>query len=124
VQKIPASQIISISFDVIRWRLPDRLPLLRMELDLQLLDNCMGNFVLDGENIGQVTVKAVGPKMAAVLAVDKLSGDSHACPGLAHASFQDKSNSKLLTYLLHIDRLALVGEGGMTSHDEEPGDFR
>ena len=58
IQKIPALQIIRVSFDVIRRRLADRLLFLRQQFHLELLHDRTGNFVLDGENIGQIAIKA------------------------------------------------------------------
>src|SRR5260370_8165228 len=96
IEKVSASQVVRISFDASRWRLPNRLLLLREQLDLELLDNGVGDFVLDRENVGQVTVIAVGPNLAAVLPMDELSGNAHARAPLSNASSHNKVNSKLL----------------------------
>ena len=40
--------------------------------------------------IGQLSIVAVRPDMAAVLAVDELAGDANAGPGLADAALQKK----------------------------------
>ena len=68
VKELSTSQVISVSFDVIRWRLSDRLLFLRQQLDLQLLYDGVGDVVLDGEDIGQVTIIAVSPNMSAIFA--------------------------------------------------------
>src|SRR5260370_26119529 len=98
IEKVSASQVVRISFDASRWRLPNRLLLLREQLDLELLDNGVGDFVLDRENVGQVTVIAVGPNVAAVLAMDELSGNAPARAGPSNASFEHKVDSKVLNH--------------------------
>jgi len=45
---------------------------------LQRVDNGVRNLILNGKNVGQVSVVAVSPDMAAVVRVDELSGDANA----------------------------------------------
>src|SRR5207248_10552130 len=123
MQKVPASQVISISFNVFRRHLPDRLLLLRQQLHLQLFHNGVGDFVLNGEDIRQVAIEALGPDMAAILAVNELSSYPDARSRLSHASFQDKSNTKLPADLLYLHRFIFVGKGSVTRDNEKPGDL-
>ena len=51
--------------------------LLGQQLDLQLIDNGVRDLVLDGEDIGEIAVVAIGPQMPPVAAVDELRGDAH-----------------------------------------------
>ncbi len=77
MQKLTAPQVVGIGFDVVGRGVRDRLLLLRQQLDLQLLDDCMRDLVLNRENVSQVSVVAVGPDMATVLAVDQLPRHPH-----------------------------------------------
>src|SRR4029077_6836288 len=43
--------------------------------------------------------------------VDELAGNADAVARLAHTTFQHVAHAEVATDLLHIDRLALVGEG-------------
>ena len=52
--------------------------------------------------------------------VDELSGDAHAAGGFAHAALQHVAHAELARDLPHVDRLALVGEGGIARDHEEP----
>jgi len=70
VQELPAPEIVGVRLDVVRRCLRDRLLFLRQQLDLQLLDDRMRDFVLDREDVREVAVVAVGPDVSAVLAVD------------------------------------------------------
>jgi hypothetical protein len=56
--------------------------------------------------------------------VDQLCGDAHALACLAHRAFEDVADAEFASDLLHIDRLALVGEAGVAGDDEEPADPR
>ena len=62
--------------------------------------------------------------MAAVFAVDELTGDANARSGLADATLQHESDPELLRRLLHPDWLALVSEHGVAGDNVEAGDFR
>jgi hypothetical protein len=55
---------------------------------------------------------------------DQLRGDPHTTAGLAHRAFEDIAHAELAPDLLHIDRLALVGEARIPGDDEEPADAR
>jgi hypothetical protein len=55
--------------------------------------------------------------MCAALRVDQLTGDAHAIAGLAHRAFEDVVDPELAADLLHINRLALVGEARITRDD-------
>src|SRR6266404_4549930 len=123
MQKVPASQVIGISFNIFRRHLPDRLLLLRQQLHLELFHNGVGDFVLNSEDVGQVAIKTLGPDMTAVLAANELSSYPHARSGFPHASLQDKSNAKLLTDLLHFYGLVFVGKGGVARDNEQAGDL-
>jgi len=54
--------------------------------------------------------------------VDQLGGDAHSTACFAHRAFEDIADAELATDLLHIDRLALVGEARIAGDDEEPAD--
>ena len=41
-----------------------------------------------------------------------------------HAAFEDVAHAQFLCHLLHVDRLALVGEGRIAGDDEEPRQSR
>ena len=66
VQELPPAQVVGVGLDVVGRGLGDGLLLLRQELHLQLLDDRVRDFVLDGEDVGEVAIVAVGPDMAAV----------------------------------------------------------
>ncbi|HTL30474.1 MAG TPA: hypothetical protein VL282_14685, partial [Tepidisphaeraceae bacterium] len=61
----------------------------REQLHPQRRDNRFRDLVLDGEDVRQVAVEAIGPDVAAGGAVDELRGDPHSVARLANASFKD-----------------------------------
>ena len=82
------------------------------------------HLVLKLEDIFERAVEAVGPEMRAGRRVDQLRGDAHPTAGLAHRAFEHIAHAELAPDLLHIDRLALVGEARIAGDDEEPADAR
>ena len=104
VKELAAAQVIGVRLDVVGRRLRDRLALLRQQLDLELLDDRVGDLVLDGEDVGQVAVVAVGPDVPAGLAVDELAVDPHLRAGLADAALQHELDVEFLADVLHLDR--------------------
>src|SRR5262249_3632819 len=56
--------------------------------------------------------------------IDELPGDAHARSRLAHAAFEDVTHPQLAPDLLHIDRLALIGERRVSGDYEQPADAR
>ncbi len=124
VQELPASEVIGVGIEVLGWRPVNAPPLLGQQLDLQLVDDAARDLALDGKDVGELTVVAVGPEVTAVLAVDELGGDAHARAGLADAAFQDEFDPEILAHLVHLHRLALVGKRRIARDNEQAGDFR
>ena len=78
------------------------------------------DLVLYGEDVRGIAVEAVGPDMAAGLAVDQLRVDANAIAGAPHAALQHVANSELASHLPNIDRAALVGEHRVAGDHEQP----
>ena len=103
VQELPAAQIIGVGFDVFGRRLADSLFLLGQQLDLQLVDDCVRDIILDGEYVSEVPVVAVRPDVRARHGVDQLSSDAHPIVDLPHAAFDHVADPQLATDLDHAD---------------------
>ncbi|ANY83542.1 hypothetical protein BB934_35360 (plasmid) [Microvirga ossetica] len=84
----------------------------------------MSDLVLNGEDVGEVTVVSVSPEMTAISAVDKLRGDAHARADFPDTAFQYKVDPEILAHLLRLHRFALVGEGCVACDNEQAGDLR
>src|ERR1700720_637921 len=54
--------------------------------------------------------------------VDQLRGDAHPIAVFANRAFEHVAHAELAPDLLHVDRLALVGEARIAGDDEEPAD--
>ena len=72
-----------------------------------------GDLVLDGENVFELSVVALGPDVGFSLAVDELHGHSDPVHRLAHASLDDVVDPEFAGDLLRLDRLSLVDEHGV-----------
>src|SRR6266851_720716 len=57
--------------------------------------------------------------MVASGGIHQLGGYPHVVAGLAYAALQHVRHSQLATYILHLRRLALVGEGRRARDDKE-----
>jgi hypothetical protein len=62
--------------------------------------------------------------MPAAAGIDELRRDAHAIAGLADAALEHKAHAQVAPDLLHFDRPALVGEGGVARDDEQARDLR
>src|SRR6185295_14650803 len=91
-EKLSASEVIGIGLDILCGCRLNRFFLGRQQLDLQLVDDGVVNLVLNGKNIGQLPIIALCPDMAAVFAVNKLSGDPDAGASPADAALKHESD--------------------------------
>ena len=112
------------SLEVLGWRTIENLLLFRQQLDLQLVDDGVGDLVLNGKDVCEIPVIPVSPDVTTILALDELGGDAHARAGLADASFQNKFDPEILADLLHLYRLALIGKRRIARSDKQAGDLR
>ena len=80
--------------------------------------------ILQLEQVGHVFLKAVGPKMRAGLAIDKLRVDAHPVLVALHRAFKHIAHAQFLADLLGVDVLALEGEGGIARDHEAVADAR
>jgi hypothetical protein len=74
--------------------------------------------ILQLEKVVERAVEAVGPDVTAGRRVDQLPADAHPVAGFAHAAFEHVAHAELMRHLPHVDRLALVGEGGVAGDDK------
>src|SRR5438094_3485858 len=68
VKKIATAQVVSVGLHVQSRRFADQFLFLRQQLHFQLLDDSVRDFVLDGEDVGEIAIVSLGPNMAAALA--------------------------------------------------------
>src|SRR6185295_3413027 len=101
------------------WLHERRLPI-APERDLQLVGNCLGDFILDFEDAGQLAVVFLRPAVIAALRIDQLRGDAHVVAGTLHAAFEHAGNAECLTDLAQVLRLALERESRSAGCDLEP----
>ena len=71
----------------------------------QRRDDGRGHFVLDGEDVIELAVVALGPDVRVGFGVDQLHGDADAIARLAHAALDDILHLELARDLAHIDGL-------------------
>src|SRR6516162_3061429 len=62
--------------------------------------------------------------MRAGESIDQLPSDPHPTAGFAHRALEDVADAELPPDLLHVDRLALVGETRIAGDHEQPADAR
>ena len=81
----------------------------------------LSDFVLHGENVGKVTVVALGPDMIAGFGLDKLCGHPDAVAGFTETAFEHVADAEFTPDLFHIDRTALEGKGRIPGDHEKRG---
>src|SRR6266576_1565376 len=107
------------------WRFaPTADVLCRIKLWLDRGDYTFGNLVLDCEDVVEIAVVALGPKMIASRSIDKLSRNPKAVAALSDRAFEHVADAKLASHLLHIDCAPFVGEARIPCDNEKPVKFR
>src|SRR5262249_49368000 len=90
-----------------------------LKLGRNRADDALGHLVLELEDVLERAVETVGPQMRPARRLDELRRDAHAVGCFAHAAFEHISNTKLATDLLHVRRMALVGETRVARDHEQ-----
>ena len=88
------------------------------ELGVQCVRQARDDFVLHVEEICERLVEPLGPEMIARFGVDDLNIDPHAVSTALHAALEGIADVQLTADRLHVERLALVGEGGVAPDND------
>ncbi len=81
------------------------------------------HLVLQAEDVVELAVVALGPKVAAGGRVDQLRVDAHLLAGLAHAALQHVSDTERLADLADIDLAPLVAGRRGSRNDRQAGNL-
>ena len=65
-------------------------------------NDCAGDFVLDGENVFQLSIIALCPTVSTGRRVDKLRGDAYAVADATDATLEDVTYPKLTADLPYV----------------------
>jgi hypothetical protein len=84
---------------------------------VQSLRDSRGDFVLHSEDVGELAVVALGPKMISVGRVDQLSGHPDAVAGAADAAFENRADSERVCDGGDVLFLSAEGERGGAGRD-------
>ena len=79
----------------------------------------MRHLVLDGEDVLQLAIVALGPEMRVMGRVDQLRGDAHPVAGAPHAAFDEVADAEPAGDVLCLDRLSLERERRVARDDEQ-----
>jgi hypothetical protein len=83
-------------------------------------NRCLGNFILQGKNVGQFAIITIGPNMIASRGVNELRCNANAISALADTAFQDVTHAELSSGTLHVYGFALVCERRIAGDHKEP----
>src|SRR5262249_7447979 len=117
----PAQEVV-VGVQALRRLSPNALDLRPLEPWLDGPNDACRHPILQLKHVFEGAVETIGPNMTARRRIDELPGDAHAGSRLAHAAFEHIAHAQLASNLLHIDRLALVGERRVTGDYEQPAD--
>src|SRR6266851_9768843 len=92
--------------------------------DRQRADDLLYHLVLRREDVREIAIEPLGPEMPAAAGINELRRDAHAIARLADAALKHKAHTQVAPNLLHLDRPALVGEGGVARDYEQARDLR
>ena len=83
----PRKKVV-IGFQVVRGLRTMNPLLLQRELEFQRRHDLLHDLILQGKDVFERTVVALGPQMIAGGGIDQLRGDPHLIVSFAHAAFQ------------------------------------
>ena len=81
--------------------------------------HCLGDLVLQRENVGEIAVVAFGPDVIASFGLHELRGYADPIAGFAHATFEHIAYPQFEPHLLYIDCSTLEGERRIARYDEQ-----
>ena len=87
-EQLQSAQVVAIGLEVGGWRLRQGLLLGALQVDLQRRNDLVRDVILDGEDVGQRSVIALCPDLAAIGAVDQPGRNSDPVAGAPDASFE------------------------------------
>ena len=94
---------------------------MQRELELQRGHDLLHDLILQGKDVCERTVVALGPEVSAGGGVDQLRDDAHLIAGFLHTAFQHVAHAQFFPDVLHVGGFAFVGEGGVTRDDKQVG---
>ena len=94
------------------------------EFIAQAIGQSRHDLILELEQVGDVFLEAVGPKMRAGARIDELGVDAHPVLVALHRAFQHIAHAELPADLPGVDVLALEAEGGIAGDHEAIVDAR
>src|SRR4249919_1305625 len=77
------------------------------QVERERADDVLRHVVLHGEDVGQVAIETLRPKMSARSYVDELRCNPHPVAGLADAALQYEAHAEPLAHLLNVHVSAL-----------------
>lgn len=81
-------------------------------------NDTLGDAVLQIENVFQIAIEPVGPKMRAALGIDQLTGYANLATPAPDAAFQDVEHAQFTGHVTDVHGAALEGEGGVARDHE------
>src|SRR5450631_1551051 len=90
-----------------------------LQLRIYCADHTARHLVLQIENIFELAVEPVGPKVRSRRSVNQLPCDANPVAGFTHATLEHVTHTKFAADLLDIDGFAFVSEAGITRYDEQ-----
>src|SRR5262245_7720711 len=103
VKLLPSSEIKIIGGEVLRSPPRRHCSFCLTQFWLDGRDDGDGYFVLESENVGQVTLEPVRPNVCARYRINQLPGDANLPRCLAHSPFKDIAHAKPTSDFLDID---------------------
>ena len=90
------------------------------QLDFECGHDLQRQLVLNGEDVGEITIEAVGPDMAAADRIDQLRRDPDPPARLAHATLEYVANTECARHLGDRNRLPLIDKGRIPRDHVQP----
>src|SRR5438034_3080578 len=123
LEELPCTKIKLVCLHVLRRRFKETALLALGERETQRFNDTAGNFILDREDVFDLSVEPLRPQVITVPRVDELHGDADPVASLSNAAFKKRLHTQSSSNLARIDACSTKCEAGCSSRDVECPDF-
>jgi hypothetical protein len=123
LEELPCTKIKLVCLHVFRRCFKETGLLALGERETQRVNDTAGNFILDREDVFNLSVEPLRPQVVTIPRVDELDGDADAVPSPPDAALKKRIHTKSSPNLARIDACSTKCETGGSGRDVEGADF-
>src|SRR6266513_4309921 len=123
LEEFPRTKIKLVCLHVLRRRFKETALLALGEREPQRVNHTAGNFILDREDVFDLSVEPLRPQLVTIPRIDELHSGADTVAGLADAALKKRLHTESSPNLARIDGCSTKCEAGCSGRDVEYADF-